>query len=63
MTCQHVPIVRETYHGLTAITCKACGHKWRECSEALTPEEYDGCVLMLAAYHLGRGQPDDPSPA
>ena len=54
MTCGHPQIEKVTYHDCTAVSCKRCGAKWREWPIAMTHEEYDSALLILAAFDLAR---------
>lgn len=63
MTCQHDHTHQELRADHIERACLHCPISWREWSIRMTTEEYDSCLLMLAAYHLGLGQPDDPEPA
>jgi hypothetical protein len=59
MTCQHIRTHKVTYYDCTATNCLDCPVKWREFPIRMTDEEYDSCLLLLAAYLLGRDLPDD----
>jgi hypothetical protein len=49
MTCQHVPITRQTYSGLTVVRC-AYGHWWREAPIRMAMAEHETWLLILALY-------------
>lgn len=54
MTCGHPQITKQTYYDLTAVVCLTCHHTWKEAPIAMDHEEYDSCLLILAAYDLAR---------
>ncbi len=63
MTCQHIHTHQELRADHIERNCLHCQVSWREWPIRMTDQEYDSVLLMLAAYHLGRPQPDDRGPA